>query len=93
MANIMCIVKNSDQPLPAFCPVFSVTPGAPKLIELALKAPNKNCIFIFYFYLLKKIRIDLSCESSAEQRIHLKHQVLFILKSNEKIFECRLLQS
>ena len=32
--------------------------------------------------------------SSARQRIHLKHQVLFSLKNNEKnIYECRLLQS
>ena len=28
----------------------------------------------------------MSSESSAEQRIHLKHQVLFSLKNNEKIF-------
>ena len=56
---------------------------------LAVKAPNKNCSrrhFNFFFYLLKKIRLDFSCESSAQQRIHLKHQVLFSLKSNEKIF-------
>ena len=53
---------------------------------------------IFYFYLSKKIRLDassespakknirldFSCESSARQRIHLKHQVLFSLKNNEK---------
>ena len=35
---------------------------------LALKAPNKNAaddILIFYFYLSKKIRLDVSCESSA----------------------------
>ena len=59
-------------------------------------------ILIFYFYLSKKIRLDLSSESSARQRIHLhrkswihvKYQVLFSLKSNEKnIYECRLLQS
>ena len=40
----------------------------------------------FYFYLLKKIRLDFSCESSAQQRIHLKHQVLFSLKNNEILF-------
>ena len=39
---------------------------------------------IFYIYLSKKIRLDFSCESSAW--IHLKHQVLFSLKNNEKIF-------
>ena len=43
-------------------------------------------ILIFYFYLSKKIRLDFSSESSGKQRIHLKHQVLFSLKNNEKIF-------
>ena len=38
------------------------------------------------YYLSKKIRLDFSCESSAQQRSHLKHQVLFSLKKNEKIF-------
>ena len=54
---------------------------------LTLIVPNKNCSgrhFNFYFYLLKKIRLDFSCESSAWQRIHLKHRVLFSL--DEKIF-------
>ena len=58
---------------------------------LTVKAP-KNCsrrhfnFLRFYFYLPKKIRLDVSSESSAKQRIHLKHQVLFFLKNNEKIF-------
>ena len=43
-------------------------------------------ILIFYFYLSKKIRYDFSHDSSAYQRIHLKHQVLLSLKNNEKIF-------
>ena len=55
---------------------------------LALKAPNKNCSrrhFKFLFlsfeeYDARKWRLDFSCE----QRIHLKHQVLFSLKNNEK---------
>ena len=34
-------------------------------------------LFLVYFYLSKKIRLDL---------IHLKHQVLFSLKKNENIF-------
>ena len=56
---------------------------------VTLKAQNKNCSrrhFNFYFYLSKKIRLDFSCDSSAKQRIHLKHQVLFSLKNNEKFF-------
>ena len=31
----------------------------------------------FYFYLSKEIRLDVSCVSSARQRIHMKYQVLF----------------
>ena len=41
-------------------------------------------LFLFYFYLSKKIRLDVSCESFAQQRIHMKYQVLFSLKNNEK---------
>ena len=55
---------------------------------LTLKAPQSKIvadgILIFYLYCSKKIKLDFSCESSAQQRIHLKHQVLFSLKSNEK---------
>ena len=47
----------------------------------------------FYFYISKEIRLDVSCESSALHRIHMKYKVLFSLKNNEKVFtECRLLQ-
>ena len=41
---------------------------------------------LFYFYLLKKIRLDVLCASSALQRIHMNYQVLFSLKNNEEIF-------
>ena len=57
--------------------------------NLTLKAPNKICCRRHFNFLLlpfKKIRLDFSCESSAQQRIHLKHQVLFSRKNNEKIF-------
>ena len=50
---------------------------------LTLKVPNKiaaDDILTFLLYLSRKIRLDFSCESS-----HLKHQVLFSLKNNEKI--------
>ena len=51
---------------------------------------NQNCsrqhFYYFYFYLLKKITLDVSYESSAMQRIHMKYQVLFSLKNSEKIF-------
>ena len=41
---------------------------------------------LVYFYLLKTIRLDVSSESYALHRIHLKHQVLLSRKNNEKIF-------
>ena len=36
-------------------------------------------VVFLYFYLWKKIRHDVSCESSARQRIHMKYQVLFCM--------------
>ena len=59
-----------------------------QLTVLTLKALNKNCSrrhFNFLRLSFEKIRLDFSCESSSEQRIHLKHQVLFSLKNNEKL--------
>ena len=41
---------------------------------------------LFYFYLLKKIRLDVLCEFSVLQRIHMKYQVLFSLNNDEKLF-------
>ena len=49
-------------------------------------AADDTFIFFFYFYLLKKIRLDVSYESSARQRIHTKYQVLFSLENNKKVF-------
>ena len=53
-------------------------------LYLTLKAPSKiaaDNAFIFFF---KKIRLDVSCESSAKQRIHMKYQALFFQKNNKK---------
>ena len=47
--------------------------------SLTVKAPNKICSrrhFNFLLLSFEEIRLDFSCESSALQRIHLKHQVL-----------------
>ena len=43
---------------------------------LTLKGPSKIAADDT-FYLSKKIRFDVSCESSAKQRIHMKYQALF----------------
>ena len=40
-----------------------------------------------YFFVVfsEKIRLDISCESSARQRIHIKHQAYFLQKISKKI--------
>ena len=49
--------------------------------------------FIFLFIVfLEKIRLDVASESSARQRIHLKHQALLSLKDKSEKLKCRLLQ-
>ena len=52
---------------------------------------NQNCsrqhFYYFYFYVSKKIRLDISCKSSAKQRIHMKYQALFYQKNNENLFK------
>ena len=54
--------------------------------EPSLFISADDTLFYFYFYLSKKIRFDVSSESSARQRIHIKCQALFSLKNNEKVF-------
>ena len=61
---------------------------------LPLKVPittaaDDNSLTFFYFS--EKTSLDISCESSAKQTIHMKCQDLFSLK-NKKKFECHLLQ-
>ena len=46
-----------------------------------------------HFYCFsKKIRLDVSSESSARQRIHVKNKALFYSKDKSKKLKCRLLQ-
>ena len=49
--------------------------------------------FIFLFRFSDKTSLDISCESSAWQMIHMKCQDLFSLKNKKKKnLECHLLQ-
>ena len=48
------------------------------LLQFLFGVLRVKTLLIFYFYLSKKIRLDFSC--------NLKHQVLFSLKNNEKVF-------
>ena len=65
--------------------------------DLTLKAPvttdaddSHKCVFVVFS---EKIRFDVSSESSARQRIHMKNQALFSSKDISKKLKCRLLQS
>ena len=58
------------------------------VFALTLKAPSKTCNrqtskFLYIFYILEKISIDISCESSAWQMIHMKCQDSFSLKNKK----------
>ena len=47
-----------------------------------------------YFFIVfqRKLRLDVSNESSARQRIHMKYQALLSSKDKSKKLKCRLLQ-
>ena len=47
---------------------------------------------IFFSLFLEKIRLDVSSEASARQRIHMKNQALLSSKDKSKTLICRLLQ-
>ena len=58
--------------------------------ELTLKVPittaaDDNFFYFIFFYFSEKTSLDISCESSAWQTIHLKCQDLFSLKNKKKI--------
>ena len=53
-------------------------------MNLSLEAPIRiaadDSPELFFIVISEKIRLDVSCESSARQRIHMKHQALFSSK-------------
>ena len=60
------------------------------LFFLTLKAPSKICsrrhsffFYYYYYYFSEKTSLDISCESSAKQMIHMKCQDLFSLKKKK----------
>ena len=63
---------------------------------LTLQAPIRNAaddIHKYFFHCFsEKIRLDVSSESSARQRIHMINQALFSWKDKSKKLKCRLLQ-
>ena len=63
---------------------------------LTLKAPITTAaddIHKYFFHCFsEKIRHDVSSESSARQRIHMKNQALFSSKDKSRKLKCRLMQ-
>ena len=63
---------------------------------LTLKAPVTTAADDIHKYFSivfsEKIRLDVSSESSARQRIHMKNQALFSSKGKSKKLKCHLLQ-
>ena len=51
---------------------------------MSCKIVTDNIFFVFYSF-LEKIRLDMSCESSAKQTVHMKCQALFSLNNNKKM--------
>ena len=63
-----------------------------KVLTLKVPITTEQTTILFFFF-SEKTSLDISCESSARQTIHMKCQDLFSLKNEKKIFECHLLQS
>ena len=53
---------------------------------------QQTTIINIFHCISEKIRLDVSSESSARQRIHMKNQALFSSKDKSKKLKCRLLQ-
>ena len=64
-------------------------------VSLTLKTPITTAaddIHKYFFIVVqRKIRLDVSSESSARQRIHMKNQTLFSSKDKSKKLKCCLL--
>ena len=76
----------SDNTLFSFCFCFHRKQGLMFHVNPLLSMQR---IHMKYKILLKKIRLDVSCESSVNP--HMKYQVLFSLQNNEKVFKTAML--
>ena len=75
-------IKGENQSIAAFQP----------FLKLAPVTTAANSIHKYFFHCFsRKIRLDVSSESS-RQRIHMKNHALFSLKDKSKKLKCHLLQ-
>ena len=75
-------------------PIGTVTFAVLKLILIApISTAADNIHKYFFIFFSEKIRLDVSSESSARQRIQMKNQASFSSKDKKvKKLKCRLLQ-
>ena len=66
-----------------FC--FQLTPFTVYIWSTELKFEADDILNFIFFYFSEKTSLDFSCESSAQQTIHMKSQDLFSLKNKKKI--------
>ena len=64
----------------------------PHMLILTLKAADDIHKLYFFIVFSEKISLDVSGESSASQRIHMKNQALLSSKDRSKKIKCSLLQ-
>ena len=79
MANLLLATVNFEPCLSSLTLKASITTAADDILNI-------------FSLFSDKIRLDVSSESSARQRIHSKHQALFSSGDKSKKLKCRLLQ-
>ena len=73
-----------------FCYQTAISIAEHRFKPLESQSPLQQMTFIDF---QRKIRLDISCESSARQRIHMKYQAIFFAKDKrKKNFKYLLLQ-
>ena len=83
-------MESSKWPLKFLAQVQSIVSFTKSLVKglLTLKVPITTAADdihkYFFIVFLEKTRLDISCESSARQRIHTKPQALFSWKDKSK---------
>ena len=76
-AESLCNQGSLDKPNRLVKIIFIIST---KYIKAPITTAADDIYKYFFIVFSEKIRLDISCESSARQRIHMKNQALFSLK-------------
>ena len=93
--HIICfLLRNKKKKSYLYYPQYPHVSGAMQPLTLkALITTAADDIHKYFFHCFsEKIRLEVSSESSARQRIHMKNQALFSSKDKSKKLKCHLLQ-